>query len=135
MLVKYKQIQTYTRFVNEENFQHILYKYRRLCLQLGLSTDEIRSWESSLTWSVEETGLEKILLFPFSHEIVLEIDDIRFNVFISTIIWKGIIDIYLLEEPWVELLVMVKPIIATTSEFDAKCEKVFFKIMSMISEE
>jgi hypothetical protein len=133
-LVKYKQIQTYTRFVNEENFQQIFNKYRRLCIQLGLSTDEIKRWESGITWSVDEFGLVKFPSIPFSHEMNLELDNISLDVSISIIIWKDYIDLSLFDEPWVELLLMVKLIEPTTSEFDGKCEKVFFKIMSMFSE-
>jgi hypothetical protein len=133
-LVKYKQIQTYTRFVNEENFQHILYRYRRLCLQLGLSTDDLKRWESGITWSLDDSGLVTIQSIPFSHVMMLELDNLRLNVTVSIIIWKDIIDFKILDEPWIELLVMVKPDVPTTSEYEKEFEKVIIKIMSMFSE-
>jgi hypothetical protein len=133
-LLKYKQVQTYTRFVDEENFQLILFKYRRICLQLGLSADEIKRWESGITWSINDSGIMSIQSIPFSDEMMLEIDHVRLNVTVSIIIWKDNIDLKVLDEPWVELLIMVKPEDRITSEYETECEEVLFKIMSMLSE-
>lgn len=121
------------RLSNEEKFHQILYNFRRFLLQLGLSTDEVKRWESTITWTVNDFGLITIQSIPFSDEILLELNHMKFKVFPSIIVWTDHIDSYVLEEPWVELLIMVKPEVQTSFDFNSECEKVFFNIMSMFS--
>ncbi|MEH7309076.1 hypothetical protein [Neobacillus drentensis] len=131
---EYKYIQTYTRYSNAENFQQILRNFRHLLLQTGFSQDEVDRWLSGIIWSVDDFRLDSEESIPLSHNMLLELDHSKLNVFASIIIWTDKIGSYSLKEPWIELLIMVKLEDQPYTKDVSKWEKVLFKIMSLFFE-
>ncbi|MGD6830623.1 hypothetical protein ACQCT5_00580 [Sutcliffiella halmapala] len=131
---EYKYIQTYTRYGNAENFQQILRNFRHLLLQTGLSQVEIDSRLSGITWSVDDFRSDSAESIPLIHNMLLDLGHSKLNVCASIIIWMDKIGSYYLNEPWIELLIMVKPEDQSYTKDAYQLEKVLFKIMSLICE-
>ncbi|MCC3649378.1 hypothetical protein JGK52_22285 [Cytobacillus oceanisediminis] len=131
---EYKYIQTYTRYSNTENFQQILGNFRHLLLKIGLSLDEIDNWLSNITWSLDDSRIGSVESILPKQNKLLELDHSKLNVRASIIIWTDNIGSYLLEEPWVELLVMVKLKDQSYTNDFSNLEKVLVKIMSLFNE-
>ena len=64
--------------------------------------------------------------------MMLEIGQCRLNVFASIVIWTNQLISYV-KEPWIELVIIVKPENQTGTNLDSKMDKVFLKILTMFS--
>jgi hypothetical protein len=133
-LAKYEQIQTYARYINKENFQRVLQSYRQLLLQIGLSNYDVNKWISGITRSVDDFGINYIETNYISHNMILEMDLCRMNVCVSILIWTNETISYL-KEPWVEILLRIKPEEQINEEYESELENIIWEIMSIISGE
>ena len=132
-MAKYEQIQTYARYINEENFQRVLQNYRQLLLQIGLSNYDVENWISGILRSVDDFGIDSIETNIISHNMVLEMNQCKLNVCVSILIWTNETISYL-KESWVEILLLIKPEEQINTAYESELENILWGIMSIFSE-
>jgi hypothetical protein len=96
-----------------------------------LSIDDVERWISSISLSVNDSGIVSFESNYLSgHSMMLEMDLCRLNFCTSIVLWTDKINSFDLKELWVEIFIVMKPEDLTIREYDLELEKVFLNIMS-----
>lgn len=129
---KFDQIQTYVRYIDEENFQRVLQDYKKLLLHIGFSKCDVENWISGINRSVEEYGVDIIKTNILSKNLVLEMDQHKINVTVSILIWTNESNKYL-NEPWIEILLLINQEENINTQYEKQYETIIWGIMEIFS--
>lgn len=127
MLGNFSHIQTYVRLKNSEGFQHIIDRFKQVMINSGISFDDINSWILGINPQDDDTLYASIEDIPLSHDMLVKVENNKYIVNTSIIIWthKSI-------ETWLELLITVDGGDSTCK--DKGFDDFILKIMENLSE-